>query len=129
MPLPAGIVRVYTQDEDGAAEFVGEDWIGHTPEEESVRLAVGNAFDVVAEIKPTDYRRVSDAVTETAYEIAVRNRKAEAIAIGVTEHPVGDWEILRPSHAYETKDAATVEFPLDVPAGAEVKVTYTVRTR
>jgi hypothetical protein len=129
MPLPAGTVRVYKQDEDGTAEFVGEDRIGHTPQDESMRLAVGNVFDVVAEIKAADYRRLSDSVTETAYEISVRNRKPEAITILVLEHPVGDWEILRPSHEYTRKDAFTVEFPVEAPAGGEVKVTYRVRTR
>ncbi|MGH7831905.1 MAG: DUF4139 domain-containing protein, partial [Candidatus Binatia bacterium] len=31
LPLPKGIVRVYKADEAGSLQFVGEDWIDHTP--------------------------------------------------------------------------------------------------
>ena len=129
LPLPAGKVRIYKEDQGGAQEFAGEDQIDHTPRDEKVRLSVGKAFDVVAERKQTDFRRLSDRVTETAFEIAVRNRKREAVTVVVVEHPFGDWEIVQRSHEFTKKDAVTVEFPVKVPAGAEVKVTYTVRTR
>jgi hypothetical protein len=129
LPLPAGKVRIYKEDQGGAQEFAGEDQIDHTPRDEKVRLSVGKAFDVVAERKQTDFRRLSDRVTETAFEIAVRNRKREAVTVTVVEHPRGDWEITQRSHVFEKKDAVTVEFPVTVPAGGEVKVTYTVRTQ
>ena len=35
LPLPKGIVRVYKQDSSGAVQFVGEDRIDHTPENET----------------------------------------------------------------------------------------------
>ena len=129
MPLPAGKVRIYKEDAGGAQEFAGEDRIDHTPQDERVRLSVGKAFDVVAERKQTDSRRLSDRVNETAFEIAVRNRKREAVTVVVVEHPYGDWEIVQRSHEFAKKDAFTIEFPVKVPAGAEVKVTYTVRTQ
>jgi hypothetical protein len=46
IPLPKGIVRVYKQDSSGSVQFVGEDRIDHTPENETVRLKLGNAFDI-----------------------------------------------------------------------------------
>ncbi|MBD3287808.1 DUF4139 domain-containing protein, partial [candidate division KSB1 bacterium] len=50
IPLPMGKVRVYKEDEaDEALEFVGEDFIDHTPKDEKVRLYVGNAFDIKGE--------------------------------------------------------------------------------
>jgi hypothetical protein len=128
-PLPAGKVRVYKQDKDGSQEFVGEDLIDHTPRDEKVRLALGKAFDVVAERKQTNYRRISDKVTEASFEIAVRNRKKERVTVVVVEHPTGDWEVVQKSHEFTKKDAATIEFPVTVAAGAEVTITYTVRTR
>lgn len=47
--LPRGTMKLYRQDTDGAREFVGENAIDHTPENETVRLYVGNAFDLVGE--------------------------------------------------------------------------------
>src|SRR4029077_7946733 len=47
-PLPAGILRVYKADSDAAQQFVGESRIDHTPKDESVRVKLGESFDVVA---------------------------------------------------------------------------------
>jgi hypothetical protein len=127
VPLPAGKVRVFKQDTDGSQEFIGEDRIDHTPRHEEVKLTVGRAFDVVAERKQTDHRRISSRVTENSFEIEVRNRKSEPITVQVVEHLHGDWEIIRSSHEYEKKAAWTVEFPLRVPADGTVKLTYTAR--
>jgi len=129
MALPAGKVRVYKQDADGSQEFIGEDRIDHTPRNERLRLTIGKPFDVVAEKKQTAFRRVSDHVTEAAYEVEVRNRKPEAITVVVTEHPQGDWTVIEKSQDFIRKDAATIEFPVRVAANDTSAVTYTVRYR
>src|SRR5690606_35165965 len=46
MPLPKGVIRVYKKDSNDNAQFVGEDRIEHTPKNETVRLKLGEAFDV-----------------------------------------------------------------------------------
>ena len=56
MPLPAGTIRVYQADSRGNTLFAGEDHIDHTPKDEEISLHIGNAFDVVAERKQTDYK-------------------------------------------------------------------------
>ena len=43
------ITRVF---DDGQLEFTGENTIDHTPKNETVRVYLGNAFDVVGERKP-----------------------------------------------------------------------------
>ena len=58
LPLPAGVVRVYQRDSAGGAQFVGEDRIDHTPRNETLRLRLGNAFDVTADKKQTFSRTV-----------------------------------------------------------------------
>src|SRR5262249_7680200 len=92
-PLPAGIVRVYKADSAGAQQFVGEDRIDHTPKDESVRVNLGDAFDVVAERKQTDYKAIARRVFEYAYEIRIRNHKDEAVTVIVNEPIGGDWEV------------------------------------
>jgi hypothetical protein len=77
-PLPKGVVRVYKRDSAGRAQFVGEDRIDHTPKNETVRLRLGEAFDVTASKKQTDFRRrettnQASYVAESAYEIVLRN--------------------------------------------------------
>lgn len=128
-PLPAGRVRVFRTDADGALVLVGEDALDHTPKNEKVRLTLGNAFDLKADRKVTDTRTISPRVNEQRIEISLRNRKTEPVSAIVVEHLYGDWEILQKSHEYVKKDAATVEFTVNVPANGETSVSYTVRFR
>ena len=81
MPLPMGIVRVYKNDSSGQALFVGEDRIAHTPKGETVKLALGQAFDVTAQPKQTEFEQLSDRIFEAAFEIEIKNAKKEAVTV------------------------------------------------
>jgi len=126
-PLPAGIVRLYKADADGSYQYIGEDRIGHTPKEETVKLRVGEAFDLVANRIQTDYRQISDHQHESAWKIILKNRKKEAVTVAVVESLPANWRILRNSHPYEQTDAFTIEFLVPVPENAEVVCAYRVR--
>src|SRR5216683_6227495 len=97
MPLPAGTIRVYQADSRGGSLFAGEDHIDHTPKDEEISLHIGNAFDIVAERKQTDYRKLSDRLYEFEYEITLRNHKAGPITVEVNEPIGGDWEMVNSS--------------------------------
>ena len=127
VPLPSGIIRVYQRDSDGALQFSGEDRIDHTPKDETVRLRLGNAFDVVGERVQTDFRRVSNNVMETSFAITLRNHKETDVVVSVVEPLFGDWEILQSSHTFEKVDAGTAIFAIPVGADGEVKLEYRVR--
>src|SRR5260370_3292918 len=88
MPLPAGNVRVYQKDSKGGVLFTGEDRIDHTPKDEEVSVHIGNAFDIVAERKQTDYKRIDNHVWEMEFEITLRNHKDSPITVQVNE-PIG----------------------------------------
>ena len=66
-PLPAGVVRIFKPDEDGAALLIGEDSIDHTPKGEKIQLYVGDAFDIVGERTQTDFKRLGDKVVEETF--------------------------------------------------------------
>ncbi len=129
MPLPAGIVRVYKQDASGAQQFIGEDRIDHTPRDEKVRIKMGEAFDVVGDRRQMDFDVIADCVTESEWEIKIRNHKDEAAEVEVYE-PIGaDWEILSSSHRATKLDAHTFKFTVNVPPRGEETITYRVRVR
>jgi len=129
MPLPKGTVRVYKADQGGAQQFVGENTIDHTPRDEKVELKLGEAFDVVADRKQTEWRALGSCTSESAWEIELRNHKDGAVTVHVIEPASGDWEILKSSHQAVKKDAQTFEFEVPVPARGATKVTYRVRVR
>lgn len=127
MPLPAGVMRLYKQDSASSLQFIGEDRIDHTPKDEEVRLKIGEAFDLVAERKQTDFKQVTSRTYETEWEVTLRNRKQEDVVIGVVEPVSGSWQVLSNSHPYKKLDAFKLRFDIAVPKDKEVKVKYRVR--
>ena len=105
MPMPAGIVRVYQADSKGGVQFAGEDRINHTPKDETLKLKIGNAFDVVCERNQIDFQKIASNVYEFEYEITLRNHKATPITVEVNEPIGGSWRMVRSSHT-ATKTAA-----------------------
>jgi len=129
MPLPKGIVRVYKADKSGAKQFVGEDRIDHTPRDEKIRIKMGEAFDVVADRKQTDWKTLGKCTSESGWELSLRNHKDVAETIEAWEPVGGDWEIVSSSHPAQKQDAHTFVFTVKVPAKGEVKVKYRVRIK
>jgi len=134
LPLPKGVVRVYKRDSAGNAQFVGEDRIDHTPKNETVRLHLGDAFDVTADKKQTDFRRRETTnrasyVSESAYEIVLRNAKTSPVTVTVREPVPGDWTMLEESQPHAKVASGTAQWRVEVPAGGSTKLSYRVLVR
>jgi len=129
IPLPAGTVRVYQGDSRGRVQFIGEDRIDHTPKDETVSLHIGNAFDVVAERKQTDFQRLGSRNVEVEYEVSLRNHKPDAITVEVNEPIGGDWTILNSTFKFEKTAAFAARFAVPVAANSEALLKYRVRIR
>lgn len=130
VPLPAGRMRVNQASANGSLEFIGEDLIKHTPRNENVRIKLGNAFDIVGERRQTGFTMDSSGkVLDETFEISVRNRKKESARVVVREYLYrwSTWKVIANSHKFEKGDAQTIDFPMDIAADGEAKVTYTVR--
>lgn len=129
IPLPKGRMRFYRRDTDGSLQFVGENFISHTPKDELVRVYTGNAFDIVAERTRTDFHVDSNRqYIDESYQIKLRNHKKEAVAVQVVEHMYrcDNWTITQKSAAYTKKDSHTVEFRANIPPDGETIVSYSV---
>ncbi len=129
IPLPKGTIRVYKEDTDKSLQFIGEDQIDHTPKDETVKIKMGEAFDLVAERKQIDWRKISDNIYEMAFEVSLRNHKDSPVTVNVIEPIPGDWEILQSSHEYKKIEAHTVQFDIPVEKDREAKLKYRVRVR
>ncbi len=128
-PLPAGIVRVYAKDSKGAAQFVGEDRIEHTAKNEKLKLRLGEAFDITAERKQTNYKRIADNLSESSWRIEIRNAKDEAVTVKVQEPMPGDWEMVQESQKHTKESARVASWNVAVPAGGTTVLEYGVRVK
>jgi hypothetical protein len=131
MPLPQGRLRLYRTDEtDGRREFVGENEIDRVPRNETLKLDMGYAFDLVGERRQTDFQidTTGKRMRETI-AISLRNRKqTQPVEIRVIE-PLArsaNAKIAQANQPYEQIDARTIEFTVPVAADSETNLTYTV---
>ena len=134
MPLPKGVIRVYKKDAAGNAQFIGEDRVDHTPKGEKVRLKLGDAFDVTADKKQTDFKKLSgtgkyNAVYESAYEIVLKNAKKDAVVVTVQEPMPGDWQMVSASQPHTKGAANTAVWAVPVPAEGKAVLTYRTQVR
>ncbi len=129
IPLPAGNIRVYRKDGE-QLEFVGEDRLEHTARNETVRVKLGNAFDLVGERKRTNFKVDSAQHTmEESFEVRVRNQSKRAVEIRVIEHlaRATNWTIADKNKEFRKVDSETVQFTVPVASEKEGAIKYTVR--
>jgi hypothetical protein len=129
MPLPKGRLRFYRRDADGQMEFTGENTIDHTPRDEMIRAATGNAFDIVGERKQTNHNLDGNRrILDESIAITLRNHKKEAVEIRVVEHLYRwpTWEITEKSNTFLKTDAQTIEFRVEVKPDEEKTISYSV---
>jgi hypothetical protein len=124
MPLPKGRMRFYRRDADGNLQFVGENTIDHTPKDESIKVYLGNAFDITGERTRTDFRSEMQArIIIESYKVVVKNAKDSAASVRVVEHlyRTANWDISKNSSPFTKADSQTMEFNVEVPAHGERK--------
>lgn len=133
IPLPKGVVRVYKKDQQGNAQFVGEDQIAHTPDNEHIQLRLGNAFDITAEKKQTDFKKLQvskdNYLLETAYQVVLKNAKKEAVTVIVREPIPGDWKVISESQAHSKVSAHLAEWKIAIPPKGKTTLTYRVQIK
>ena len=71
--LPAGTVRFYQRDRQGNPQFIGENYIGHTPMGSTLALRTGDAFDVFSKVEV----EARSKITAAEYERSARYRVIE----------------------------------------------------
>lgn len=134
IPLPKGIVRVYKNDSQGNSQFVGEDQIDHTPNNETVKLKLGHAFDITADKKQVDFKTLprpakGNSLFESAYEIVLKNAKKEAVTVTVQEPIPGDWKIIKENHTSQKSSSNTASWKITVPAEGKTTLNYRVQVK
>ncbi|MFH1055069.1 MAG: DUF4139 domain-containing protein [Candidatus Altiarchaeota archaeon] len=126
MPLPKGKVRVFKEDADGKLQFIGEDSIDHTPKDETLRILVGNAFDIVGERKQMSVEDLG-CQYEVTWQVTLRNHKDENVKVTVLENAYWDWKITKENYQHIKESNQKIKWVIPVTANGESTLTYTIR--
>ena len=129
MPLPSGRLRLYRRETSGQLQFVGESMIEHTAADQTVQVVSGEAFDLKAERRQTDFHVNNNGHTiDEAFEVVLSNAKDVPVVIHDVErmNRAENWAITDKSGDFSKKDSHTIDFPVTVPAKGQARLTYTV---
>lgn len=111
--MPAGTVRFYREDSaDGNLEFVGENRIDHTANNEDLKIYTGNAFDLVGERKVTDFEsNEREKWVKETIQVTLKNRSKKPQTITTREYlwRWSNWKI-ETDEKFEKTDSSTIEF-------------------
>lgn len=127
VPLPKGVVRLYKQDAKGRTQFVGEDRIYHTADNETVRLKMGEAFNLTADMKRLTFNKVSDRVSTANFEITLKNGGDIPAIVDVKQSFPNGYKLMEQSVESEKVTSNQVKWKIQVPAKGETKFSYKVR--
>ena len=134
MPLPKGVIRVYKQDNKGQLQFVGEDRIEHTANQENIDLTLGESFDVSAIKTQTDFSRQNHGhpykyAAKSSFTIELKNGKQEPVEVIVREPIPHDWKITKESHPHKKIAANQVEWVVPIDPEQSTVLSYSVLVR
>ncbi len=126
VPMPKGKVRIFKAS-GSSLEFIGEDQIDHTAKDETVKLNIGSAFDIKASSVSTNFKKISEKISEMTYKVTVKNHKAEDIEVYISKYLGLNGTIRESDLEYKKVDAANISFSPKVKANSDKSFSFTVR--
>ncbi|HKZ11839.1 MAG TPA: DUF4139 domain-containing protein [Rhodanobacteraceae bacterium] len=128
--LPAGMLRAWMHDRDGAPALLGEGNVADTPKGQRVSVQLGESFDLRASRERTAFHVDVSAHTMTeSYKITLANGSDTARSVTVREHPNRwrEWSVTESSIKPSKQTPQLLEFVVPVPAHGSTTLAYTVK--
>jgi hypothetical protein len=128
--LPAGTLRAWIIDRDGAPALLGQGGVADTPKGQRVSVQLGESFDLRASRERTAFHVDANAHTMTeSYKVTLTNGGDTARTATVREHPDRwrEWTLLSSSIEPSKRTPQLLEFEVPVPADGDATLTYAVK--
>lgn len=130
-PLPEGHWSVYSRASDGDLTFMGESYREAVPTGGTVELDVGAALDIQARRSKVSVGRPDPRRSRETWRVELTSGRAGDARVLVEHRVFGYWAVTEafidgnPAE-YDTTEAYKITFPVLVPAGKTVGLTYTL---
>ena len=128
--LPAGTIRVYTKDQSGKSQFIGEEAIGHIGGGADLSLKIGEAFDITVKSTLVSSVNISRLVTDYEMKFDLRNASEKDVVVRLHQDLRSfsyDYEFLSESQVGEQQSDLRRFWDLKVPAEGSSELTFKVR--
>ena len=141
--LPTGTIRFYEKDKNGNLQFVGSNHISNTAKEETLRLNLGKAFNLVAngKIKKVSEKELTRTGKDahSCYNLSVlktyeaeinfNNAEKEDNVIVFKQNLLDSAKVVKESTKSEQENANTRVWKVSVPAGSKADLTFSVEMK
>jgi hypothetical protein len=129
VPLPSGAVRVYEKDAEGQDRYTGAATIADTPKKEHVSLTLANAFDVYAEYRVLNSKKLDKHTIRKSVETVIYNEKKRAVDVRVVQEFDGRWTPVSQTEPGRKLDGSTMQWIIHVEPGGLKKLENTIDMR
>ncbi|WP_417810484.1 DUF4139 domain-containing protein [Thalassospira alkalitolerans] len=131
-PWPAGTIRVFGQSQSGVTGFLGEDNLSLTPVGRKATIRLGQASEISGTRKVTSFDRKSrpnmpDEI-KANMEWAISNGSARTETVTIRENVPGDWIVTGEDHKHSKPQPDLLVWTIEVPAGKDVKLSWSVKS-
>ena len=139
--LPAGTVRFYENDKSGNLQFIGSDNINHTAKEDTLRLNLGEAFNisVSGKIKKAKEKEIERKPNHLCHnvkllktydvEVTLNNAENENNTVIVSQHFPDNHKIISESIKSEEKTATIRQWKVPVERESKKSLNFTVEIK
>ena len=139
--LPAGTVRFYENDKSGNLQFIGSDNINHTAKEDTLRLHLGDAFNIsvsgkITKAKEQEIERKPNHLCYNVkilktydVEVTVNNAESENNTVILSQQFPDDYKIVKENIKGEEKNATIHQWKIPVDHDSKKTLNYTVEIR
>ncbi len=127
MPLPAGIIRFYSKDSNGASEFVGASRLRQLAKGEKAELTVGRSFDIYAEGKVKKVQKLSDKIFEAEVDVTFHNAKNVSQVVQFEQNFNASVEVVSENMVSRSDKVRQLLWDVDVPAEGKTVLNFKVR--
>ena len=80
------------------------------------------------ELEQTEFKKLSDKITESSYRLNLKNKANQPITIRVTlDLPQGEWTVVRENISHQQNGDQQVFWTIQIGANSEVDLKYRVR--
>jgi len=136
--IPTGIIRFYENDKNSNLQFIGSNHIANTAKEDTLRLNLGEAFNIsaggkITDVKEKEISRKPDnncAIVKTlrSYDVEITVNNAEDVenTVVINQHFPEKPEITKESIKGESKDAYTYIWKVKAAPNSKETLKYSV---
>lgn len=143
LPLPAGTIRFYENDDNDNMQFIGENNINHTAKGEKLELRLGKMFNVFVNGKIVEVNEVSSSRVASANngcysadvekdykaEVEFNNGGNDDVNIVFTQNLGQDVKMMQENIKGQNKNINQYEWKILVLKNSKVNLKFTVRVK